>query len=173
MTKTDVRIRANRIIFGRANWHKWSLMNYELERCSIMSDKTKTVVDESLPAVLEDIARTDVTVDVAELELQSTRVVSWLDSDPEQLRSALVRRSENRRSVIEWIWENLVENVDYGRIHVVKDCPDKRGGCTVPHARPKIIRFARIRTSVFVIETEVKTGRTFKDTHFRSRMRKR
>jgi hypothetical protein len=98
-----------------------------------MSDKTQTVVDESLPAVLEDIARTDVTVDVAELELQSTRVVSWLDSDPEQLRSALVRRSENRRSVIEWIWENLVENVDYGRIHVVKDCPDKRGGCTVPH----------------------------------------
>jgi hypothetical protein len=60
--------------------------------------------------------------------------VSWLDSDPEQLRKALARRSENRQSVIGWIWDNLVDGTDFGRIHVVKNCDDqKRKACTNPN----------------------------------------
>jgi hypothetical protein len=48
-----------------------------------------------------------------------------LDLSPKAFRAGLDRRQENRKSLIDWIRENLVEGVDFARIHVVgkAKCP--------------------------------------------------
>lgn len=46
--------------------------------------------------------------------------------DAKRFKQRLDRRQQNRETLINWIRENLVLGVDYGRIHVVKksECPD-------------------------------------------------
>lgn len=56
-----------------------------------------------------------------ELELRSA-----FDIQPQSFEAGLNRRKKNRKALIAWIQEELVEGVDWGRIHVVKkeQCPD-------------------------------------------------
>ncbi len=64
----------------------------------------------------------------------SVVAASPLDASPEAFRSALARRGDNRKSLMEWIRSSLVVGVDYGRIHVVgKNKCDKGNACTNPH----------------------------------------
>lgn len=42
-----------------------------------------------------------------------------MDIDPAQFRAILDRRQANRRALLDWIREHLVENTDWGRIHNV------------------------------------------------------
>jgi len=55
---------------------------------------------------------------------------SPMDLPVERFTKALTRREENRKALIKWIADNLVQGTDYGRIHVVgKDkCPKAREG---------------------------------------------
>lgn len=48
-----------------------------------------------------------------------------MDLPPEEFKQGLERRGTNRAILMKWIKDSLVENVDYGRIHVVKKdkCP--------------------------------------------------
>lgn len=61
-----------------------------------------------------------------------------LDANPTEFRGALVRRGDNRKSLIEWIREALVDGVDYGKIHTMKKDRCRHGGppkCT-PELEP-------------------------------------
>lgn len=53
--------------------------------------------------------------------------------DAKRFRQALEHRSHNRKLLIDWIAENLVDGTDYGRIHFIKksECPDG-AQCTNP-----------------------------------------
>ena len=53
-------------------------------------------------------------------------ITSPLDMVPAHFRAGLVRRSENRKTLIEWVRSALVEGVDFGKIHTVSrsKCPD-------------------------------------------------
>ncbi len=64
-----------------------------------------------------------------EMELRSA-----FDVLPQTFEAGLKRRKKNRKALIAWIQEELVEGVDWGRIHVVpKDrCPDGNN-CTNPY----------------------------------------
>lgn len=63
---------------------------------------------------------------------------SPLDLPTEVFAAALERRKQNRAAIMHWIKSSLVENVDYGRIHIVgKDkCAQARSGfamlCEIP-----------------------------------------
>ncbi len=50
---------------------------------------------------------------------------SPLDLPSRDFKNALVRREKNRQTFLQWIADSLVENTDYGRIHIAKNCPDK------------------------------------------------
>ncbi len=58
-----------------------------------------------------------------ELELRSA-----FDIKPQVFQAGLDRRKKNRKALISWIQEELVEGTDWGRIHVVKKekCPHGR-----------------------------------------------
>lgn len=50
----------------------------------------------------------------------------------DQLKAALTVQTEQRKLIKEFIQENLENGIDYGKIHVVKSCPDeqrKAGSC--------------------------------------------
>jgi len=57
---------------------------------------------------------------------QALAVRSTFDIAPQQFAAGLARRKKNRKALINWIQESLVEGSDWGRIHVVKkeQCPD-------------------------------------------------
>lgn len=59
----------------------------------------------------------------------AVRMGNPLDLSPADFRQALGRRSENRKSLIEWIRASLVEGVDYGTV------PLRRGGQSKPSLR--------------------------------------
>lgn len=66
------------------------------------------------------------------------REVNPLDASPALFRGALARRGENRKSLIDWIREALVDGVDYGKIHTKNKRECKHGGppkCT-PEQEP-------------------------------------
>lgn len=42
-----------------------------------------------------------------------------LDMEPETFSAGLARRKANRKSLVEWVRENLVQGVDFDRIHIV------------------------------------------------------
>lgn len=42
-----------------------------------------------------------------------------LDISPEAFRGALARRGANRKALMDWVRASLVEDIDYGKIHVV------------------------------------------------------
>jgi len=46
-----------------------------------------------------------------------------LDMPVETFKKAMGRREQNRDELLRWIKENLVEGIDYGRIHIVEQCP--------------------------------------------------
>lgn len=54
--------------------------------------------------------------------------------DAKRFKSALERRQENRKALIDWLTETMVEGIDFGRIHVIKKdvCPDGKN-CTKDH----------------------------------------
>lgn len=56
------------------------------------------------------------------------REVNPLDANPAEFRAALVRRGDNRKSLIEWIREALVDGVDFGKIHTMKKDRCRHGG---------------------------------------------
>jgi hypothetical protein len=57
------------------------------------------------------------------------RAANPLDLAPAEFRSALTRRSENRKALIEWVRSSLVDGVDFGAL------PLRRGGFSKPSLR--------------------------------------
>ena len=59
---------------------------------------------------------------------------SAFDIKPQVFQAGLDRRKKNRKALITWIQEELVEGVDWGRIHVVKKNVCQNGRyCTDPY----------------------------------------
>ena len=46
-----------------------------------------------------------------------------LDMPVETFKKAMNRREENRAELLRWIKDNLVAGIDFGRIHIVEQCP--------------------------------------------------
>lgn len=70
----------------------------------------------------------------------------------EQLKQALTVQTEQRALIQEFIKENLVNDIDYGKIHVVKNCPleDKaRGSCDRDYHYSKSILFKPGQEKIF------------------------
>ncbi len=65
---------------------------------------------------------------------QPLAVRSTFDIAPQQFAAGLNRRKKNRKALIAWIQEALVEGSDWGRIHVIKrdQCPDGKY-CSNPY----------------------------------------
>lgn len=65
---------------------------------------------------------------------QALAIRSGFDIRPQSFQAGLDRRKKNRKALIAWIQEELVEGTDWGRIHVVKkeQCPDGKY-CTNPY----------------------------------------
>lgn len=65
---------------------------------------------------------------------QDVELRSAFDILPQTFEAGLKRRKKNRKALIAWIQEELVEGTDYGRIHVVpkSKCPDG-SSCTNPY----------------------------------------
>lgn len=69
-----------------------------------------------------------------------------------QLREALKVQTEQRKLIQEFIQENLVEGVDYGKIHVIDSCPAEksaRGSCTKDYHFSKSILFKPGQEKIF------------------------
>lgn len=66
-----------------------------------------------------------------------------LDAPTQEFSQALDRRGQNRKALMQWIREALVEGVDFGRIHVVSKnkCPDGNR-CTNPNhfSKPSLFK---------------------------------
>jgi hypothetical protein len=89
----------------------------ECPRCDAEAPPAKTAT----PVVVEE---------PAEEHLPAT-VASPMDLPPAVFQEGLDRRGANRKALIEWVRANLVEGVDFGRIHIIKKdkCPRGRN-CT-------------------------------------------
>jgi len=100
----------------------------------------ETIMSESaevyqIPAEVEyDRREAKVGSDFAEnLETKEVTVFSPFEIEPADFKGSLDRRSENRGTLIRWIRSNLIENIDFGCIHIVskdkcklgKDCKNK------------------------------------------------
>lgn len=81
--------------------------------------------------------------EVAVLEQQSpSRAVSVFDGPVQEFRSALARRGDNRKALIDWVRQALVESVDFGKIHYVARSKCDRGNqCTNPNHFSKPVLF--------------------------------
>ena len=66
------------------------------------------------------------------------RVTTPFDGNVVEFKGALVRRGENRKALIEWIREALVDGVDYGKIHTQKksECRHKGPPDCTPELEP-------------------------------------
>jgi hypothetical protein len=60
----------------------------------------------------------------------SPRLLNPMDIEPSEFQGALARRSANRKALMDWINANLVESVDFGRIHVVRKDKCRETYCT-------------------------------------------
>lgn len=70
------------------------------------------------------------------------RAVSVFDGPVQEFRSALTRRGDNRKALIEWVRGALVEGVDFGKIHFVARSKCDRGNqCTNPNHFSKPVLF--------------------------------
>ena len=77
------------------------------------------------------------------LVVQTALGVNPLDLPPEQFQESLERRKANRKSLIDWVREALVEGVDFGRIHFVKKSTCSLGkNCTIDghFAKPSLFK---------------------------------
>ena len=61
--------------------------------------------------------------------LPVARVANPLDIEPHQFKNALQRRGENRKALIDWVRQSLVDGVDFGAV------PLRRGGYSKPSLR--------------------------------------
>jgi hypothetical protein len=66
------------------------------------------------------------------------RSVSPFDGNVAEFKGALVRRGENRKALIDWIREALVEGVDFGKIHTKKksECTHRGPPDCTPEKEP-------------------------------------
>jgi hypothetical protein len=64
------------------------------------------------------------------------REVNPLDASPVAFRAALVRRGDNRKSLIDWIREALVDGTDFGKIHTKNKRECKHNG--PPYCTPEL-----------------------------------
>lgn len=70
-----------------------------------------------------------------------TSVANPLDLPNDVFRGALNRRKENRESLVGWVREALVDTVDFGRIHIVKNCQNKYACTNENHfSRPSLYK---------------------------------
>lgn len=94
-----------------------------------------TVEGETLPAVVRSESAPPATSrPVPDL------MVSPL-TDPAQFEIAIEREKKIRSLLQKYIDDVLIKDVDYGPIHVVKDCPNRYGGCKIPgHFSKDVIR---------------------------------
>lgn len=70
----------------------------------------------------------------------------------EQLKQALVVQTEQRKLIQQFIQDNLVEGIDYGKIHVIDSCPQekaKRGSCEKDYHFSKSILFKPGQEKIF------------------------
>jgi hypothetical protein len=70
----------------------------------------------------------------------------------EELKQALVIQTEQRKLIQQFIKDNLVDDIDFGRIHVVKNCPledKKRGSCDRDYHYSKSILFKPGQEKIF------------------------
>lgn len=70
----------------------------------------------------------------------------------EQLKEALIVQTEQRTIIQQFIKDNLVVDIDYGKIHVVKGCPQEekaRGSCTKSYHFSKSILFKPGQEKIF------------------------
>ncbi len=77
------------------------------------------------------------------LVVQSTTAINPLDLPPDQFQESLERRKANRKSLIDWVREALVDGVDFGRIHFVKKSTCSLGkNCTIDghFAKPSLFK---------------------------------
>jgi len=51
---------------------------------------------------------------------EPARGMTVFDANTTDFRTALIRRGDNRKQLIDWVRQALVEGTDFGRIHVVK-----------------------------------------------------
>lgn len=72
-------------------------------------------------------------MDVAVIEQPQARAVSIFDGPVAEFRAALARRGDNRKALVAWVREAMIEGVDFGRIHVVGWAKCSHGNaCTNP-----------------------------------------
>lgn len=70
----------------------------------------------------------------------------------EQLKAALIVQTEQRSLIQQFIQDNLVVDIDYGKIHVVKNCPAEdraRGSCDKSYHFSKSILFKPGQEKIF------------------------
>ena len=70
----------------------------------------------------------------------------------QELKQALEVQTEQRKLIQQFIKDNLVEDIDYGRIHVVKNCPAEsksRGSCQTEYHYSKSILFKPGQEKIF------------------------
>lgn len=60
------------------------------------------------------------------------QVFNPLDANPKQLTANIQKRQENYATLREYLRNSLVESKDFGKIHVIKDCPDGKWKCQNP-----------------------------------------
>ncbi len=51
----------------------------------------------------------------------------WMDSEPKELQEVFERRGTNREHLMQWLRDNLVDQIDYGRIHIMPKAKCKLG----------------------------------------------
>lgn len=76
-------------------------------------------------------------------EPQGDRMITPLDQTPEEFSQGLTRRSSNRTVFIEWVRKNLVEGVDFARLHIIKkSICDLGKDCTNPKhfSKPTLLK---------------------------------
>ena len=88
-----------------------------------MNDSTES---SAVPAVVNNVTEQPAG--------QIVQVRSAFDMAPQQFKAGLDRRKKNRDALMTWIREALIENTDWGRIHVIKkdQCPDGKY-CSNPY----------------------------------------
>ena len=74
--------------------------------------------------------------------VQTVQPVTPYDWEPAEFNAALQRRSKNRKALLDWIKEALVEGVDWGKIHTFGRSKCSQGkNCTNPHHFSKPVMF--------------------------------
>ena len=113
-------------------------------------------VDESESSAVAVIDQPDQEITPARLEDDGSGREAALSIvggvSTEQLKQALVTQTEQRKLIQQFIQDNLVVDVDYGKIHVIKNCMDEeraRGSCKKDYHFSKSILFKPGQEKIF------------------------